>query len=252
MIFVQAILHLSSAMASRLSPSTLGVFLALAAFTLIAPAANAGSATISNVEQMSNWKACTACAGGGEQAIYWKKTGQSSPSLDGKSTQYFVGGSVPFSHGLWWRWMSGDGSATRFTFKMSYYIKNPSASQGLEFAVNQASGGKWYKFSTQCSFASKMWRVWDSANSRWRDTGIACNRPSAYKWNNLVFEYARQDGKAKFLSITINGTKHYVNKSFYPELKKFDNSIGVHFQLNGNQYQSDYSVWADKMTLSYY
>jgi len=242
----------SSTRRTRAVVSAFKLLLALVVFAAISTQAHAGSAAISNIEQMSGWKACTACAGGGEQAIYWKKTGQTSPSLDGKSTQYFVGGSVPFSHGLWWRWMSGDGAASRFTLKMSYYIKNPAASQGLEFAVNQATGGKWYKFSTQCSFASKIWRVWDSANHRWTNTSIACTRPPAYSWTNVVFEYARQDGRAKFLSITINGKKYYVNKSFGPELRKFDPSIGIHFQLNGNQYQHDYSVWADKFSLSYY
>ena len=237
---------------SRFSTSLVKTLLSLAAFFAIPLAAHAGSATFTNIEQMSGWKSCTACAGGGESAIYWKKIGQSSPSMDGNSTQYFVGGNVPFSHGLWWRWMSSDTTANRFTFKMSYYIKNPAASQGLEFAANQALGGKWFKFSTQCSFASKMWRVWDSYNRRWTDTGIACTRPAAYKWTNAVFEYARQDGRAKFLSITINGTKHYVNKSFAPQPNVDGSSIGIHFQLNGNRYQSDYSVWADKFTLSYY
>jgi hypothetical protein len=231
---------------------TLKTFLVLVVFLSLSLSAHAGSATFSGIEQMSGWKSCTACAGGGESAVYWKKLPVYTPSLDGKSTQYFVGGSVPFSHGLWWRWMSGDGAASRFTFSMSYYMKNPAASQGLEFAANQALGGKWYKFSTQCSFSSKMWRVWDSYYRRWRDTGIACTRPSAYKWTNVVFEYARQDGKAKFLSITVNGTKHYVNKSFSPQPNVSGTSIGIHFQLNGNQYQNDYSVWADKMQLKYY
>jgi hypothetical protein len=224
----------------------------IAALALFSTAAFASSRTFSKIENMSGWDGCTGCAGGGANATYWMKQWMTSPSLDGNSTQFFVGGTKPFSHGLWWRRMSSDGSASHFKFDMNYYMKNPGASQGLEFAVNQAINGKWYKFSTQCSFGSKVWRVWDSANSHWVSTGITCSRPSAYKWTHVTFEYARASGKAKFISITVNGVKHYVNKSFSPQSKSSNTSVGIHFQLDGNSSQSDYSVWVDKMTLSYY
>jgi hypothetical protein len=201
---------------------------------------------------MSGWGSCTGCAGGGESATYWMKKPVSSPSMDGKSAQFFVGGSTPFSHGLWWRRMSSDSTASHFVFDMSFYMKNPSASQGLEFAANQAVGGKWYKFSTQCSFASKVWRVRDSKNSKWVSTSIACTRPAAYKWTHVSFEYARSEGKAKFVSITINGKKYYVSKSFYPQANYSGTAVGIHFQLNGNSSQTDYSVWADRFSLKYW
>src|SRR5438067_4066225 len=176
-------------------------WLVITATLSLAPAAFAGTATFSKIEQTSGWGSCTSCAGGGANAIYWMKPNQASPSLDGASTQFFIGGSTPFSHGLWWKRMSSDGTASHFTFDMNYYMVNPAASQGLEFAANQAVGGKWYKFSTQCSFSSGVWRVWDSYNSKWVSTGIACVRPSAYKWNHVVFEYARANSKAVFVSI---------------------------------------------------
>src|SRR4051812_28119932 len=211
--------------------------------------AHAGTATYSRIEEMSGWDSCTGCAGGGGNATYWMKQGVSSPSRDGKAAQFFVGGTTPFSHGLWWRRMSSDGSATRFTLDMYYYMKNPGASQGLEFAANQASNNKWYKFSTQCAFSNNAWRVWDSYNSHWVETGIACNRPPAYTWQHVTFEYARENGRAKFLSITVNGKISYVNKSFAPKSISSSGSIGVHFQLNGNRNQDDYMVWMDQMTL---
>jgi hypothetical protein len=218
----------------------------------LSTAAHAGTATFSRIEEMSGWQSCTGCAGGGGNAIYWMKQGVSSPSLDGKSAQFFVGGTTPFSHGLWWRRMSSDSTATRFTLDMYYYMPNPGASQGLEFAANQASGGKWYKFSTQCSFAGSRWRVWDTLNSKWVDTGIACTRPPAYTWQHVTFEYARTGGQAKFLSITVNGKTFYVNKGFSPKSLSGSGSVGVHFQLDGNRTQDDYTVWMDKMSLKYW
>jgi len=208
--------------------------------------------TFSDIEEMSGWDSCTDCAGGGENALFSMTQNISSPSLDGDATRFWIGGSTPFSHGLWWRRMSSNTSVSHFIFDMYYYMKDPGASQGLEFAANQSKDNKWYKFSTQCSFGSAKWRVWDSANSHWVDTGITCSRPTAYKWNHVVFEYSRSDGKANFISISINGVKHYVNKSFYPQSKTSSGSVGIHFQLDGNSVQTDYSVWTDKIKLIYW
>ncbi|HWR35301.1 MAG TPA: Ig-like domain-containing protein [Clostridia bacterium] len=210
------------------------------------------AAVFSRIEQMSGWGSCTSCAGGGEQAIYKMSQNQSSPSLDGNSAKFFLGGSTSFSHGLWWRRMSSNSTATHFVFDMYYYMNNPSASQGLEFAANQSKDNKWYKFSTQCTWGKNEWRVWDSKNGGWVGTGIACNRPPAYSWQHVTFEYARSNGKAVFVSITVNGKKSYPNKSFYPQAKSGNGSVGIHFQLNGNRAQTDYNVWADKMTLKYW
>jgi len=211
------------------------------------------SATVfSNIDAMSGWDGCSGCAGGGGQANYQMTQHMSSPSLDGNTTKFSISGSVPFSHGLWWRRMGSNTSATHFIFDMYYYMPNPSASQGLEFAANQSRSDGWYKFSTQCTFGGNLWRVWNSKYGGWVSTGIPCNRPSANTWQHVVFEYARANGKAVFVSITLNGTKHYVNKSFYPQSSVTGSSVGIHFQLNGNSTETNYSVYTDKMKLTYW
>lgn len=219
---------------------------------------SSGSTTSSNgtvsskIEEMSGWGSCTGCSGAGSNASYSMTQHLSSPSQDGNSTKFWVGGTDSFSHGLWWRRMSSNTSATHFVLDMYYYMPNPSASWGLEFAANQGLSSGWYKFSTQCSFGSSAWRVWDSKNGGWVSTGIACTRPPANTWQHVVFEYARQSGKAVFVSITVNGTKHYVNKSFYPQNQSSSGSVGIHFQLNGDSSMSSYSVYTDQMKLTYW
>jgi hypothetical protein len=208
--------------------------------------------TFSKIEEMSGWDSCTGCAGGGQNATYSMTQKQSSPSMDGSSTKFAISGSTPFSHGLWWRRMSSNTSATHFVFDMYYYMPTPGASQGLEFAANQGLSSGWYKFSTQCTFGKNLWRVWDSKNGGWVSTGITCSRPPANTWQHVTFEYARSNGKAVFVSITVNGTKHYVNKSFYPQAKSSSGSVGIHFQLNGNSTETSYKVYADKMSLKYW
>jgi hypothetical protein len=206
----------------------------------------------SQIEQMSGWSSCTKCAGGGANAVYSITQNQSSPSLDGNSTKIVLGGTTPFSHALMWRRMGTSTTATNFVFDMYYQIDYPANSQGLEFAANQDLSSGWYKFSTQCAFSSSQWRVWDSKNKGWVNTGIACTRPPARTWQHVTFEYQRSGGKAVFVAITVNGQKHYVNKSFYPQAKTGDGSVGIHFQVDGNSTQADYTTWIDRLSFYYW
>lgn len=201
-----------------------------------------------NIEEMSGWNGCTDCAGGGANGVI-SLTKVSTPSLDGLSGQVFDGGTTPFSHSLWWKRLDNtDSSKSHFVLDMYYYVKEPAKSFGLEFAINQAFGGKRYKFSTQCSFNKGIYSTWDSANAMWVATTVPCIRPAAFTWQHVIFEYARSNGKATFVAFTVNGHKYYVNKAFLPENFP-DNGLATHFQINGNTTQDDYYVWFDKMNV---
>ena len=230
----------------RFLPAVL-LFMLLTAF-----AVSATDTIFTHIEDMSGWDSCTGCAGGGGKAVYSMHQHQASPSVDGSSMEISLGGTKPFSHVLYWRRMSSNGTASNFVLDMYYYIDNPQNSLALEFAANQSVSNYWYKFSTQCNFSSGEYRVWDSKNSKWVSTGIGCSRPPAHTWQHVVFEYSRSGGHANFLSITVNGNKHYVNRSFSPLKQKQSDSVGIHFQLDGDAHQDDYKVWADCITLTYW
>lgn len=217
------------------------------------PGSIPSSATaVHHIEDMSGWQSCTACAGGGGKAIYSISQHQASPSLDGSSMKIFLGGTTPFSHALMWKRIGYASSATNFVYDLYYMIGNPAASQGLEFNANQALSSGWYKFSTQCNLAGGEWRVWNSQSGGWVGTGIACTRPPANTWQHVTFEYKRASGKAVFVSVTVNGKKSYINKSFYPQAKSGDGSVGIHFQVDGNSTQADYTTWIDKVSFYYW
>jgi hypothetical protein len=230
------------------------VLTALFAFAA-AGSAWAGSKTYYNIDQMTGWKSCSACAGrGGDGPIakYWMKQGVSSPSKDGKAVQFFVGGSTPYANALWWKQLGANDAPANFVYDLYYYIKTPSASQALEFDVNHARLGKRFIFGTECDFKNlKVWKVYDPYNRKWRATSIACRVPKAYTWNHLTLEFRRADGKTKFVTVTINGTKHYFNRAYSPHASSA-REINVAFQMDGNKYQTDYSVWVDKITLKYW
>lgn len=208
----------------------------------------------SNIDQMTGWASCNSCAGpGGKGASvpYSMTQFETSPSLDGKSAEFWLGGTTPYSAALWWKQLGANGAVSNFVYDLYFYVKNPSASQALEFDMNQSGWGKKWIFGTQCDYNNhKDWDVWDTANSVWVQTGIPCNRPQAYVWNHLVLEFQRTStGMAKFVAVTLNGTKSYINKSFWPQGSSVQ-ELNVAFQMDGNGSETNYSVWLDKVNMS--
>ncbi len=206
-----------------------------------------------NIDQMTGWASCDACAGqggAGPSAVYSMTENQSSPSLDGKSAVFFLGGTNPYASALWWKQLGGNSALHNFVYDLYFYMKNPSASQALEFDVNQSQNGQKFIFGTQCDYKDhKDWDVWDTKNGAWIKTGIPCSPPQAYTWNHLVLEFQRTSGgKAAFVAVTLNGKKSYINRSYYPKSANAY-ELNAAFQMDGNGSAVDYSVWLDKVRL---
>jgi hypothetical protein len=212
-----------------------------------------GGTTYNDIEEMSGWRMCSACAGAGGGASYSMQQGISTPSQDGRATKFNLGGSVPWSHVIFTRRMNTGAQPSNVYLEFNYYFNNPAASSAMEFSISEMVGKSWYRWDTQCSYESKVWKIWDGANAKWINLPIACNRPAAYMWNNVKFEGKRENGKTVFISITLNGQKHYVNRAVGPTWMGYeDPNVSIHFQLNGNRYQEDYSVWGDNFIVRYW
>jgi len=220
--------------------------------TLLANPTTATLATFSNIEQLTGWQSCDSCAGpggAGPTAPHSMTQNVADPSMDGKAAEFWLGGDTPYSAALWWKQLGARDSATKFTYDLYFYLKNPSVSQALEFDVNQTLNGKMYIFGTECNLkGTKTWRVYDHYD-KWINTGIPCAVPAAYTWHHLVWEFQRtSDGKMHFLSVTLNGKKSYVDRKQLPRPKTV-RELNVAFQLDGNSTMTDYSAWLDKVTL---
>ena len=207
------------------------------------------------IQSMSGWQSCGSCAGeggNGPDTPRYMHQFISTPSMTGKASEYWIGPKVPYSGALWWKQLGGKPDASHFVYDLYFYVKNPSAAQALEFDMNQSAGGRKFIFGTQCDIKDHHdWDVWDTANGRWIKTGIACSAPPAYTWNHLVLEFSRSSNQTKFVSVTLNGKKSYINRSF--------NTYGVNaselntaVQLDGDGNHTAYSMWVDKMQVTYW
>lgn len=216
------------------------------------PPPSGSGTTFSLIEEMSGWQSCTTCAGAGgngPSAAFWTKQFVSSPSQNGKSMQFFVGGSTPYSDALWWKQLGANNGATHFQYDVDFYLTSPQYAQALEFDVNQSNGSRKFIFGTQCNIrGGGVWDVWDAANHVWRNTGVACSMPSAFTWHHLTWQVYRDSSSTHFVSLTLDGVTHYINAAF-GSIPSGGNELNVAFQMDGDFAQHSYSTWLNFVTL---
>lgn len=223
-------------------------------FALVAASSATAQTYKTSIEQMSGWSSCSVCAGsnGAGASAPHSATLVSSPALSGSSRKFHLGGSTPYSNALWWKQLGASNSKTHFVYDVYYYLRTPGYSQALEFDVNQSNGHHKFIFGTECNIkGGHVWDVYDPKGGAWRSTGIYCGQPSAYKWHHIHWEFYRDTSKVHYVSLTLDGVKHYVNRSYYARGSSV-NEINVAFQMDGDKYQHDYDTWGDKISLKYW
>ncbi len=207
-----------------------------------------------HIEEIGGWDSCTVCAGinaRGPVALYSMTEGVSSPSMDGNSAHFWLGGHTPYSAAIWDKQLGGNNNLHHFLYDLYFYVKDPGASQALEFDVNQSTDNLKYIFGTQCDYKGRghQWDVWDTAGKKWIPTGVPCPVPGANTWHHLTWEFERtSDQRAHFVSMTFDGVAHPINMYFKPKpMNVFE--VNVAFQMDGDYAQHNYDVWLDNVSL---
>lgn len=214
---------------------------------------NPNAKTIPDIQKLAGWENCTVCTGSA-LAVYSMTQGISSPSLSGSSARFqLLTGTEPFGAALWFKFLGAQNGATHFVYDLFFLVDHPDQAQALEFNVSQSAGGSRYNFSTQCDLAGQhAWRVWDPVAGQWVASAVHCAQPKANTWNHLVWEFERDaGGNVIFVAVTVNGTRGVVNLSM-PRAPDSTSGVDVAFQADANLTAALYSVWLDKVTLTFW
>jgi len=208
---------------------------------------------------------CSSCGSG----VTWSMSQNvSSPSKDGKSAKFNLGGTTPYADVLWNNHLIGDGSSQglpdsnhtlvpklhNFTYDAYFYGTNLSLAENLEFDVAQFVDDKGFMFGTQCQMAANgsVWGIWDPLHAKWVSTSVPC-KPASNTWNHVVIKVQRTSSdQLLYQSITLNGVTATLNKTYSPFYAPGWWGVVVNFQLDGNYNQSDYSVYLDEFNFNYY
>jgi len=228
----------------------------LVVFALFLCAGSSHAQTVkSQIQSMSGWQHCAACAGAGgsgPSASVTMAQHISSPSMTGNSSRHTIASSRAYADALWWKQLGAVNSAKNLVYDLYFYIKTPQYSQALEFDANQANGNHRWVFGTQCNIGAGHWDIWANGAGKWTSTGIPCHAPAAYKWHHLTWEFKRSGTTGvTFVSFTYDGVKHYINRT-YPAKLSGSQELNVAFQMDMRSNHVSYSTWLDKVSLKYW
>ena len=209
---------------------------------------------ISDIQKLTGWQTCVLSCAGAPAAVFSMTQGIASPSLSGSSDRFsLLAGTSSFGAVMWFNALGAHNSATHFLFDLNFYVDNPAAAQALEFYVTQSTGGARYNFGTQCDLAGgHAWRMWDNIGKKWVASAATCPTPTAKTWNHLVFEFQRQTGgDVMFTAVTLNGQRSLVNLSMQ-HTADTNSGLDVAYQSDANGSGTPYSVYLDKVSVTYW
>ncbi|MGO8796519.1 MAG: hypothetical protein ACLQLC_16990, partial [Candidatus Sulfotelmatobacter sp.] len=213
-----------------------------------------------------SYNICSSCSPSGPDTTYSMTEHQSSPSLSGNSAKMALGGDTVYSDMLWNNHLIGNFSTQgmpdnnqtiipnlyNFTYDVYFYIEDLSASQALEFDINEFVGGLSYIWGHECRIVGgNEWDVWDDQTGSWHPTGVGCY-PMQNAWNHLTLQVQRtSDNQLLFQSITLNGVTNTINYYGSPTKTSWY-GVTINYQQDGDYAQTPYSVWLDNLNFSYW
>jgi major membrane immunogen (membrane-anchored lipoprotein) len=247
-----------------------------AATTPITITVSGSGQTFSNLQSSSGWNAyaqqpptyadCNSCTSSGPGTTWSMYQGIKNPSLSGDATEFTIGGTDVYSDVLFNNHLIGDLSTQgiydsnhtlvptlhTFTYDVYFYGSNLSASQALEFDINQFFNNQGYTWGHECRIGGgNEWDVWNNVAETWVPTGIPCN-PLENAWNHLTIVVQRtSSNQLNYQSITLNGVTHTLNWTYAPWSAPGWYGVVINYQQDGNYEQSPYTVYVDKLNFTY-
>jgi hypothetical protein len=212
---------------------------------------SSGSGEVSGIED-TTWQGCTAadCAGGQGTSTTYTAAYQTTPSLDGSSRQFNLGGTGRYSNAYWYNFVGGSNTATNFVYDLWAQVDNAAAPQALEFDVNQSFDQKRWVFGTQCNFkGSGKWEVWDGGNGAWVPTSIPCTQWPSNSWVHVQWTVVRVRDSVRYVKLTLNGRDYPVDITLGRQPYWAGSDVDVAVQLDGDANQTGYNIWIDRVKL---
>ena len=231
--------------------------------------------TFAAVENFAGWhgfgelapayEICTTCT---DKVTWGFSQGVTAPAggVSSTATRYSLGGIVPYSDALFSNHVIGEGttqnipdssgtimsSIRHMIYDVYFYGDNLNLAHALEFDIGLNFSGHAMMFGTECRMeGNRLWAVWDNPHQRWVDTAVPC-KAVVGKWNHLIIKFSTtSDHKVIYDSITLNGVTTAVNMYNYSIPSNWHGMV-INFQLDGNKYQNDFSVYLDHLNITYY
>jgi hypothetical protein len=218
-----------------------------------------GLTVLDRIEEQTDWQTCGNCGNtgaSGATASYNMTRGITSPTLDGSSSQFWIGGSYAFKNAYWYIGHSGSPSTPVNYLKYEFDIYVPgqyvSAPQAIEFECQQKANGYVYNFAWQADYARGQWRIFDYITRAWEPTKVPLKKFSGDTWHHVIAEYHAQGSNVVHDALTIDGVRYSVGISHGAKyVGGTSHYLTNAFQLDLNGSATPFKVYVDGMKVSY-
>jgi hypothetical protein len=206
------------------------------------------------IESMPNWSNCNtpACAGGNGGGANWMAQNQSTPSMDGQSSEVFNSGA--WSNALWWQKFGANNAASNFLWDFWVQLDDASltGAQALEYDAFQFVNGNNYMIGSECNYGYGVWDVWNEATNQWIHTSIPCPKFTPNVWHHIQWYVQRipNSGWYRYVTLVVDGKAYPVNINMPAKYLAWPDNLGVQYQLDVNQTGVGFHEWINKSTLT--
>jgi hypothetical protein len=220
---------------------------------------SSGLTVLDRIEEQSEWQTCGNCGNSGASgatASYTMTRGISSPSTDGSSSQFWIGGPYAFKNAYWYIGHSNSPSTPVNYLKYEFDIYVPgqyvSAPQAIEFECQQKANGYVYNFAWQADYARAQWRIFNYVTRAWEATNVPLKKFSGDTWHHVIAEYHAQGSNVVHDALTIDGIRYTVGITHGAKyVGGTSHYLTNAFQLDLNGSATNYKVYVDGMKVSY-
>lgn len=213
---------------------------------------------INNIEDMSGWKACSACANTIAASSYWFKQWVGSPALDGNSMEtYIKGGYKTWADDLFVKTLGDQTWARHIEYSVNFLWNAPTTKQSngayvvqaVEFDARMIINDFKYLFGTQCNYAHGTWDVWSNTSYYWKHTSIPCQKWGPNSWHKVTW-YFTIDNTNKYLhyvALQVDGVQYSVNQTLAAGSVPANKEFLVQFEQDTDINGDPWYLWVDKI-----
>jgi len=221
------------------------------------PAPPSNAKYFNNVDQMSGWIACSACAQSGTASSYWFRQWVGNPSLDGKSMESYIRGSYgAWADNLFVKKFGDQTWARHIEYSTNFLWNAPRTRQGngayvvqaIEFDARMLIGNFKYLFGTQCNYGHGTWDIWSNTGRYWQHTAIPCQKWGPNTWHKVTW-YFTIDSNTKYLhyaALKVDGTEYRVDKWVAAGPVPYNKEFLIQFEQDTDLNGDPWYLWTDK------
>lgn len=243
------------------SPSSSGFNNAGSSASSLIPTPPSSAKYFSNIDQISDWIACSACANSGTATSYWFKQGVGSPSLDGSSMETYIKGSYgTWADDLFVRKFGDQTWARNIEFSMNFLWNAPKTKQAngayvvqaIEFDARMLIADFKYLFGTQCNYGYGTWDIWSNTDRHWQHTSIPCQKWGPNSWHKVTWYFTIDDTNKTlhYVALQVDGVQYSVNREMAAGSVPYNKEFLIQFEQDTDQNGDPWYLWADKIQVA--